>query len=115
MLHRLVACLFVENDNPLEKTEVNHINGIRTDNRAENLEWVSHADNIRHSVCVLGTKWGKGAEKRKIKVKNKTTGEIYNSYTEAAQILNVRHSTISNAIKRNCKVRGNILISLKDK
>ena len=115
MLHRLVAQLFVENDNPLEKKEINHKNGIRHDNRAENLEWVSHIENIRHSVYTLGTKWGKGAEKRKIKIKNKTTGEIYNSYTEAAQILNVRNSTISNAIKRNCKVRGNILISLKDK
>lgn len=110
MLHRLVACLFVENDNPLEKTEVNHINGIRTDNRAENLEWVSHADNIRHSVYKLKTKWGKGAEKKRKKVKNLTTGEVYISRAEAAKKHNVCTSAIINAIKRRYKVKGNVLI-----
>lgn len=42
-IHRLVAIAFIDNPNNLP--EVNHINHIRDDNRAENLEWVNHKEN----------------------------------------------------------------------
>lgn len=53
-LHRLIALQFVPNDDPESKTQVNHIDGNKLNNKTENLEWVTPEENMRHSVNVLG-------------------------------------------------------------
>lgn len=46
-IHRLVAITFIDNLDSLP--QVNHINGIKSDNRVENLEWVTGSQNMVHA------------------------------------------------------------------
>ena len=56
-VHRIIAMQFIENDDPIHKTQVDHINRIRSDNRIENLRWVSASTNNRNKSSWNGVKY----------------------------------------------------------
>jgi hypothetical protein len=49
-VHRYVGFAFLENPNNLP--QINHIDGIKTNNITDNLEWISNIDNMRHSYVI---------------------------------------------------------------
>ena len=67
-VHRMVAETWIDNPNHYE--EVNHINGDKDDNRVENLEWVTHGENIRHAFRT-------GLNKNRTPVRIVETGEVF--------------------------------------
>lgn len=57
-VHRLVAAAFCEGD---KSGQVNHINSIRHDNRATNLEWCTGKENVAHAIAKDPNDWGRKA------------------------------------------------------
>lgn len=80
-IHRLVALHFVPNPSPKEKLEVNHIDGDKKNNRADNLEWVSSAENIQHCWASLG----RGKPPRPVEKLDLNTGEVLQRYKSVSE------------------------------
>jgi|LGOV01.1.fsa_nt_gb hypothetical protein len=98
-LHRLVAIAFIPNS--FGKREVNHINGIRCDNRVENLEWLTKSENMAHAVK-MGSFKGSRKYKRKpvlmLSLENDPLLCFY-SITEAEHNFNRTKSHITDVCK----------------
>lgn len=96
-VHRLVAEAFIPN--PENKSEVNHINGIKTDNRVENLEWVTPSENVLHAFRTGLRKpiVAKGEQNNKAKLTDSAVIEIRKS-DETAEYLSKKYDVSKSAI-----------------
>jgi hypothetical protein len=102
-VHRLVAEYFLK---PLAgKTQVNHINNIRNDNRVENLEWTTVFGNVEHRTVQNRTAKHYGEKSGTAKLTTKEVLEIRKcypakNYTTLAKEYGVSKSQITRIIKR---------------
>lgn len=110
-VHKLVACAFVPN--PENKPQINHINGVKNDNRAENLEWCSQSENQIHAYRLGLQKPQRPVMKKVIRLND---GKIYESVSECARNNDAHRAS---AITRVCNgdrsnYKGNMFAFYKD-
>lgn len=100
-VHRLVGFAFLEK--PEGKNDINHKNGKRSDNRLDNIEWLSRQENIQHMFTVLGNHGPQGEAAGSAKLTMEIVKEIRRTYASGSctqDMLAQRYGVLQNAISR---------------
>lgn len=102
-VHRLVAKAFVPNPNALP--EVNHLNGIKTDNCATNLEWCTHRENVLHAYATGLNRYNGGNHPFAAKVIDNELGQTFGTVQEWCAARGIKYSTGRNLLNNQGRSR----------
>ena len=94
LVHRVVAFTFIPNDNPTEKTQINHIDENKENNMVQNLEWCTRQYNIDYSQAK--------------KVMCIETGIVYDSAKHASMQTGVSKHSIAGCCTGRRKTSGGL-------
>ena len=110
-VHRIIATTFLINDNPNEKTVVNHKDENPLNNCVDNLEWCTQEYNVQYSIKPKSEKTKqkiretlKGKKPANIrKILCVETGQIFNSIKEACDWLGIDYRKLGSNITKCCR------------
>lgn len=102
-VHRIVADAFVAGK--FEKAVVNHINEIKTDNNARNLEWITQKENVRHGTGIARSAFSHGKSVAQFGIDG-VLKRIYPSVVEAEALSGINKSNIYDCVHNRVKTAG---------
>lgn len=104
LIHRLVAQAFIPNPNNL--SDVNHKDEIKTNNNLDNLEWISHRDNMNYGTRTERMAKSNSKPIQQLDMKTRLIIATYPSLIGAELSTGINHSSISRTARGKCKSAG---------
>lgn len=102
-IHKLMALAFLPN--PECKKTINHKNGIRHDNRLDNLEWATNSENQKHAF-----KYGKQYTHNARLVLDMQSGVFFYSIREAARSKSISYHSLSDRLTGKCENNSYLIL-----
>ena len=108
-IHRIVALVFIPN--PEQKSQINHINEIKTDNSVKNLEWMTAKENVNYG----------NRNKKASKSKNKPIlqytieGKFITEYSSLNEVMSLFNKGVGDCLRGRNKTSGGFVWKYKER